>query len=282
MGAVTAVITLAVLFRGGNVAEHRPAGSVQTSSVLMVLDMPVVAEQTRGAESVAPAENVHALVVPHHVPPAGQLIADAFGVLRMRHPRTIVIVGPDHPDRGSTLFTTTAHVWSGAGKTYVINQSVVQTLQTLNTVLVNEDLIKEEHSVLVPLPYAAARFPNAQFVLIAVRSSFNFSELEKMAQILHRALGPNDLVVASVDFSHYQPLQEAQKDDEKSAALLRAMDPAQFKNIPADSPGSLAVAMLFAKLRGAQNVQILEQNNSAVLFGDPGSQSTTSYITAAM
>lgn len=282
LGAVTAVITLVVLFRGGGVAERHPAEAIQTSSVLTAMDLPAVAKQTRGAERVAPAENVHALVVPHHVPPAGQLIADAFGVLRARHPRTIVIVGPDHPDRGRTLFTVTAHAWSGAGKTYAINQGVVRTLQTLHTVSMNDDLIREEHSVLVPLPYAAARFPNAQFVLITVRSPFNFSELEDMAQTLHRALGPNDFVVASIDFSHYKPLQEAHKDDEKSVALLHAMNPAQLKDIPADSPGSLAIAILFAKLRGAQNVQILEQSNSALLIGDPGLQSTTSYITAAV
>ncbi len=273
------LLTLAVFFRGSRESEME---NVQTSPMLDALDSAAVAAQTQRAERVDALENVHALIVPHHVPPAGQLIANTLAAARKGKPHTIVIIGPDHPDRGSTLFTTSANHWSAGEKTYEVNDKIVRTLQKLDMVSVNDTLIQEEHSVLTPLPYTAARFPNTKFVLLTVRSAFNYSELEQMARTLDAALGPDDVVVASVDFSHYKPLQEAQKDDAKSIALLQAMDPARLKDIPADSPCSLAVAMRFAMLRGSQTLTILEQSNSALLFGDPALQSTTSYIMAAM
>lgn len=221
----------------------------------------------------------YAGVVPHHVPPAGLLIARVAASLRTNTPNAIVIIGPDHPDHGTTLFTTSRSNWQGAGHTFSTNSTVVQKLLQLQTVRTNDELIRNEHSILIPAPFFAERFPRAKFVFLTVRSNFEYAEIKELTDALASNLGPYDLVIASSDFSHYKPLAEAENDDAISIPLLQKNDPSALHNIPADSAGSLAIAMGYAKARGATTFSLIDHSNSALLLGTPNLQSTTSYVT---
>jgi poly-gamma-glutamate synthesis protein (capsule biosynthesis protein) len=145
----------------------------------------------------------------------------------------------------------------------------------------SDALIESEHSVLVPMPFLAERFPNARFIPLALRGGWNASAISALAERLDELLAPDDLVVASVDFSHALPLASAEQEDVLSRQLLESGDPNALSAVRADSPEALAVAMRFAQLRRAGSISILRHANSAELLDARDAQNTTSYFTAA-
>jgi AmmeMemoRadiSam system protein B len=160
-----------------------------------------------------------------------------------------------------------------------MNYEINKQLLTLPDVSITNPIIAQEHSVLNPMPFLARRFPEAKFVLIITRGGLQVSDEQRLAKKLNEILKPGDLVIASVDFSHYKDLARAQEEDAQSIAVLQKNDPQKLESIPADSPASLFVAMTYAKLRGAEEPTIINHKNSVDFTNQPNDPSTTSYIT---
>ena len=226
-----------------------------------------------------PIPGIRAAILPHHLT-ARALIADLVQQLPKTEPATIVLLGPDHQNAGSTFFTSTASDWESGGLHYSIDHALTERLHEQGIALPNDEVIRQEHSVLIPMAFLARQYPQSRFVLLAVRGGFDQAAIQALATELHQKLGQNDLVIASVDFSHYQSLAQAEEEDRQSLRMLEAGNADVLQTIPADSPASLAVTMRFAQLRGASKLTILQHQNSAQILGDPALQSTTSYFTA--
>lgn len=223
-------------------------------------------------------QNPVAVIMPHHLV-AKQLMAQIATMVGKQCPRNIVVLGPDHANRGQTMATTSVMAWQSPWATYAVATDVVQELQKLTFVQVGEAVITQEHSVLYPLPFLQHACPKANFVLLTIRSGFDLEKNEQLAQTLHARLTPEDVVVASVDFSHYKTAAEARVEDQESLRLLGAGEPAGLAHIPADAPAVLAVTMRFAQLRGAGSFQLLKNANAAEIANDPSQPNTTSYVT---
>ena len=251
--------------------------SPQRAAPLEVISPTVVDVAFRRGQDVSPLPKVASFVMSHHLV-AANLMGRVIGAARNARPQTIVIVESDHPNRGTTRFTTSRTTWMWQGQRYAPPQRIVNALVTEPDVQVDESLIAEEHSVLTPLPFLQRQFPRAQFVLLTVQSNFDMVAAQRMAEFLNRVLGQHDLVVASVDFSHYKNLEATMADDALSLAAFAQASLSALQSIPADSPMSLAIAMAFAQLRGANEQTIVDHTNGAELTGNLAETSTTSYI----
>lgn len=277
----SSAVALAVLLAAAIFWYHgvlQIATSAVSSPVLDELSLGNVAQAFASVGPVTPAASPRAAILPHHIV-ASTLLADLVEHLQSATPSTIVIIGPDHQNAGSTFATTTTSDWTSNGIRYHINQGFASRLDKSDDIALNDEVLQTEHSVLVPMAFLAHQFPNAKFVLLAVRGGFDQRRLHAIADQLNALLGPQDLVIASVDFSHYLPLVQADQEDEQSLSLLTAGDPDKLERIPADSPAALAITMRFAQLRGAPTLTILRHDNSAHILNDLASQSTTSYVT---
>ncbi len=271
-----AVAAILIGIRGG--WRHATADQSLSSQILDAIARPEVDAEMQAAAQQTTVANARAGVMPHHLV-ARSLMARLVVSLRSAKPDTIVIIGPDHQNAGPQRFTVSGSDWRWAGKAFPQNAAVVRALARLPNVAVADEVIAREHSVLIPLPFLQAQFPNARFVLLTTRGGFDLAGANVIASALQQALGPRDLVIASVDFSHYENLARAQAEDDRSLALLKGNDPAALATIPADSPTSLAVAMRFAQWRGATTVQVVDHSNSALIQGQPAATETTSYVT---
>jgi MEMO1 family protein len=272
-GIGTAALALAIV---GSLTVSRNVPAQRAAPLEAITPTVVDVAYLRG-QDVPPVSKVVSFVMSHHLV-AANLMGRVIGAAREVRPQTIVVIGPDHLNRGATRFTTSRTTWLWQERRYPPSQSVVDALVVEPDVRVDESLIAEEHSVLTPLPFLQRQFPHAQFVLLTMRSTFDGTSAQRIAELLNRTLGAHDLVVASVDFSHYKTLEAAKADDEISLAALAKSDPVILKGIPADSPMSLAIAMQFAHLRGATEQTIVDHANSAELTGNLAEASTTSYI----
>ena len=250
----------------------------ESSAVLNVVSPDDVQVAFAGEQPRPSTQQPAAILLPHHLVARG-LIARAVFHAQRAQPQTIVVLCPDHENRGQTQATISASGWASPWATYAVDSPAVAALQALPFVRVGEEVIRQEHSVLHPLPFLQYQFPTARFVLITFRGGLNAQAAEQLAQTLNRTLAADDLVVASVDFSHATTAQVAQDWDAQSLVALQAGELAGLTDVHADSPQVLAVAMAFAKLRNAGTFQVLDQSTAAAIQQDPNQPNTTSYIT---
>lgn len=280
LAVVALGITLGLYLRAGG---DRPASSgqvvSQSSSFLDGVSGGTVESAYDSLPTPPAVPGPRAAVLPHH-DVASRLMAELALSLRDAEPRTIVLVGPDHKQANPEAIVVSAAAWRWNGTTIPNDEAVVAALRASGNVTVNEALIQSEHSVLVPLPFLLRQFPDSRYVLLTVRGGEHRAALEDVTTILDQALGPGDLVVASVDFSHYLPLPQAEVEDARSRRALEAVAPDALQTVAADSPNSLVLALQFAQRRGATSIRIINHSNSAHELGILDLQSTTSYFTA--
>ncbi|MFZ5445277.1 MAG: AmmeMemoRadiSam system protein B [Myxococcota bacterium] len=198
-----------------------------------------------------------AVVAPHHLIDAHEL-AGFWAALAAGRPSAVVVLGPDHYARGTGL--TVAHA-----VTYETVYGPLVTDAALAAQLgggTRDEAFVGEHSIHVHAPFVRRLLPDARFVPVVLQWAAPRAELEALAQRLHATLPADALVVASVDFSHYQPEPWATFHDESAFSTISgfALDELFLREV--DSPESLYVAMRFAQLRGAQTATRVLHTNS--------------------
>lgn len=273
-----AFLTLVVVIGREGVRLPRAGASPQTSLILDSIGGDVLARAGTAGQTATALAHPIAAVLPHHIVAEG-IIGRLVGTLRDAQPHTIVIVGPDHPNVGSRIFSVSSSNWRSQLGTFHTDAAVVSALKALPTVAVNETLIAHEHSVLTPLPFLARQFPQARFVLVTVRGGDHLVEARQIVAILDRVLGPNDLVVASVDFAHHTNVIGSQQEDDQSVAALMSGVTDALAGLPVDSPTSLMVASAFAADRHASARTVVDRGNSGLVLGHPEETDTTGYVT---
>jgi AmmeMemoRadiSam system protein B len=79
--------------------------------------------------------------------------------------------------------------------------------------------------------------------------------------------GEGDLVILSMDFSHYKPPEAMAAEDARSlAALLRMRVPA-LSRADVDARRAAALVTLLLKDRGARRGELLERSDSSAILG---------------
>lgn len=222
---------------------------------------------------------VGAGILPHHELVGPLLAAFFLGLHPDVAPSTIVILGPDHPNIGNNYATTGCLDWQTPYGTVQCDDRLVSGLLQSNLAGQDETLLAREHGVYTIVPYLRRVFPKAKIVQIALKGDQRPDRLEELAKYFNTNLGPNDLVLASVDFSHYKNLVSAWQDDDLSLRVIRDLDPDAALNIPVDSPPAISLLLRYVRLRNLKEQQLLAMN-SAEFTNELSLPSTTSYLNA--
>ena len=216
-----------------------------------------------------------ALIVPHH-----QLVATQRAELFTQaattglKPKTIVLVSPNHYESGSGAIQTTPQSWStDAG----IIDPDLDLIKRVEKDGVTEEIgsFTNEHGIRNILHDIAHTFPGAKIVPLIIGSKATQSQATKLADDISDVC-PDCLVIASVDFSHYQPAKLGELHD---AVSIRALDNLDLDTLTkvaeVDSPLSLVLASRFATDRAAGHFVLKNHTNSGVLVKDLDGEGTT-------
>ena len=228
-----------------------------------------------------PDGEICAAIMPHHDLMILQISRFWQALAKGRSPSVVVLVSPDHFEKASSLvvlprssqFETPSGILSP-------DVSIVRALlaePALAGVLSADDTPwPDEHGIFMHTPFISRFFPGARFVPILVKPCAAEGELgafRVLAESLARILPPDALVVASVDFSHYQIKTVADLHDSVSASTIQnGEDP---RHLEVDSPESLTVVTHFAELRGAENRYLALRTSSASYNPDPLGETTS-------
>jgi AmmeMemoRadiSam system protein B len=191
-------------------------------------------------------------------------------------PDVVVILGPNHTGLGSPLAIMNDGFWrTPLGDVQVDGKVADAVVNESGLVDVDEYAHLREHSIEVQLPFLQFLYGSG-FKLVPI--CFMMQDLVS-AQEIGRALvevlaGKNAVIVASSDFSHYEPAAVASRKDLEALKAVEALDEKLFysvveeKRVSACGYGPIAALITAAKGLGVTKGKILGYKTSGDVTGD--------------
>ena len=236
------------------------------------------------ASSVNPLPpTLSGLILPHHLL-AADLIARAFACASDGGYRRIIILTPDHFNRGKTPFSVPGRDFLTSLGTALLDREGAAAL--LGNGMVSEsNLFSHEYGVQALLPFIVHHFPDALVLPVAIGRDSSLEEWKELSRSLEPLLDAGTLLIQSTDFSHYLDREETALRDAESIAVLlshtpdRAHSLRQPQNI--DSKGALFIQMTLQKTLGALPAILAHSSSFEYNAAEAEKSGGTSYITAA-
>src|SRR2546422_3693606 len=219
-----------------------------------------------------------AIVVPHAgYDYSGPVAANSYFQLASSGLReSVIILGPNHTGYGSGVSTMTDGQWATPLGEVPIDKSLAFSITRFSSLIdVEEEAHKREHSIEVQLPFLQFIYPRRfKFVPICMmlqdlKTSMEIGEAIAGAAEKHRAV-----VLASSDWTHYEPQEEAKSKDKQAIEAALQLDEKRFqdvieeRSVSACGYGPVTAMIRAAKLHGAKSGNLLSYQTSGDVTGD--------------
>jgi hypothetical protein len=222
-------------------------------------------------------ENIIGAVVPH----AGYLYSSgvAASVYAKLPPADIfVILGVNHHGVGSPI-AVSKDTWATPLGEVEVDDAFVDALPK-RIIDVDETAHRYEHSIEVQLPFLQFLF-DIKFrvvpICIGLIDKDSAREIgEDLADTIAK-IGKKVVVIASSDFTHYEPDRIAREKDEYVIEAIKELDVAKFykrvyeRNVTACGVDPIAAMLHAAKKLGAKEGQVTKYATSGDVIGDRSS-----------
>ncbi|MBP9015626.1 MAG: AmmeMemoRadiSam system protein B [Candidatus Atribacteria bacterium] len=229
-------------------------------------------------EELAKGKEVSGVVSPH----AGYLYSGAvacwsFYSLSLASPvDTIVIIGPNHRGMGKRVALSDADFWETPLGEVAVDQEAVEFLASHYSLFSSDSRAHQlEHSIEVQIPFLQYFLPYPfQILPITVWDQALEVALE-MGQALQELSRKRKIaIVASSDFSHYEPAQIAETKDRHAISCITSLQTEEFykvirrENISICGPAGIAALMEYHKSRSPEQGKLLFYSHSGRVTGD--------------
>ena len=208
-------------------------------------------------------------VVPHHMV-GGKFIADFFS--QVHDIDTVVVVGPNHFEKGDSPIITADSDWKTAKGTVFLQNDFVDGLLSKKIASAQNETIKADHSIGNILPFISYYLPGAKVVPIILKKNVPEEKFENLLQyIINQQKNGRLIIVGSIDFSHYLSAQDSEKKDtqtikaieEKNYGLINS-----FHDDNLDSPATLKLVLRDVNAMASNKLIWQNSNSFKVLGGD--------------
>ena len=225
------------------------------------------------------AKNIVAGVSPHAgYMYSGWIAGHTFAEIAANYsdPPTFVIVGPNHTGMGAPVALSLEDWRTPLGTAKCDVELGKAITEKASAVLVDESAHKYEHSIEVQLPFLQTIYKDFRFVAICMGAQ-NASNAEAVGKAVFEAgkeIGREVFLLASSDFTHYEPAEKAKAKDSEAIKCLEKLDYRSFikiideKNYSICGYGPIATAAVYAKLMGASKAEVLKYASSGDIIGD--------------
>ena len=189
---------------------------------------------------------------------------------------SIIILGPNHTGLGSGVSTMTEGEWSTPLGDVPIDTDLAQEIvDTSHLVDVEDEAHRNEHSIEVQLPFLQFIYPRRfKFVPICMMLQDLQTSIEVGEAIAKAAENHRAIVLASSDWTHYEPQEQAQSKDKQAIEEALQMNEKKFqeiieeRSVSACGYGPVTAMIHAAKLRGAKSGNLLSYQTSGDVTGD--------------
>ncbi|RLE55762.1 MAG: hypothetical protein DRJ26_00335 [Candidatus Methanomethylicota archaeon] len=190
-------------------------------------------------------------------------------------PECFVILGPNHTGVGAAVSIMTSGRWRTPLGDVEVDSDLAESILKYAEV-VEEDFYAHlsEHSIEVQLPFLQYLYGEVKFVPICMMLQ-NYDVASKVGQAIARAAADRDVVViASTDFTHYEPQQIALENDEAVIRRILELDPEGVfegvyrRNVSMCGPGPVVSMLVACRQLGASRALKLKYATSGDITGD--------------
>lgn len=203
------------------------------------------------------ARNIRGIVSPH----AGYIYSGAiaswgyFDVAQDGCPKDIIIIGPNHRGIGVEVSLVADGLWQTPLGFAKINIPLAREILSATDIIKNDkSSMHLEHSIEVQIPFLQFLFGEEfSFVPICL-SDQSLSTIKQVAEILSIILRDKDfLIIASSDFSHYEPQKVAERKDKIALDCILKFEVEEFyrevekEDISLCGIGAISVMLLTLK-----------------------------------
>jgi AmmeMemoRadiSam system protein B len=208
---------------------------------------------------------------------SGPVAANAFFSLALDgKPDVVVVLGPNHTGEGSALAVMNEGAWrTPLGDVEVDGEVADDIVKETGIVDVDEVAHRHEHSIEVQLPFLQYLYGDKfKFVPICFLMQDLQSAVEVGRALTEALVDRNAVVVASSDFTHYEPQASVNRKDLAALKAVEALDVKQFysvleeQNVSACGYAPIAALITYAKGLGAQKAELLSHRTSGDITGD--------------
>jgi AmmeMemoRadiSam system protein B len=194
-------------------------------------------------------------------------------------PDVVVIVGPNHTGLGSGVSIVESGYWRTPLGNVEVNSEVARKIvKNCDVIAVDELAHAQEHSIEVQLPLLQYIYGNCfSFVPICMMLQMKDVCIEVGNAIAKALEDENAVIIASTDFTHYEPQEKAYEKDIKVLKAIEAMDPELMlklvDSLPVSmcGPGPVASMLYAVKKMRAKKATILKYATSGDITGDKSS-----------
>jgi len=227
--------------------------------------------------SSLPLPHPAGLIVPHAgYPYSGAVAAAGFKEIAKRGtPRTVILLGANHTGFGATVSLGDHAGWETPLGIVRTNGELIERLAEKGLVIDNSAFIRE-HSLEVELPFIARIWGDeVGLVPICVMSMGDWKVYEEAGQLIAEALGDElGLIVASSDFTHYEPDELARSLDRSAIEMILALDGRGFieewmrRRLSICGAGAIATLIAACNSLGLTSARLLDYRTSGDTTGD--------------
>lgn len=234
-------------------------------------------------ENIGENREIKSIIAPH----AGYMYSGpvaAHSYLKLAEdgiPETFLILCPNHTGMGSGVSTVTEGQWKTPLGLADIDGEFALKLMQKAPIIDSEPLAHmQEHSCEVQIPFIQYLAEKADREFNIVPICMWMQDLQTATEIGHaiahtsQELERDVVIVASTDFTHYKPQDLAYNNDHQVLQAINAldekavMDRVQELNVTMCGFGPVTTAIVYSKIMGALEVEILKYATSGDITGD--------------
>jgi len=266
------------------ISSRRLASGSRTNHPLAFFDKELFYESVTEAKKANNkfGHQISGGIIPHHLFPSF-IIADFFSRLSKQSPKTIVLIGPNHYERGKYKVISSLHGWETPSGIVEPEEKIIQDLQKNNLIMIDEENLPKDHAVAGIMPFVNYFLPSTKVVPLLLSGFMTKDEIQLLSTGLKKHVGKDTLVIAAVDFSHYLTNKKAQEKDNLTLELMKSNNYDQLlplENDHLDSPQSIVTLLILMQHLKAAQMDILYHTNSGILQKNDSIE-TTSYFSIA-
>ncbi len=228
----------------------------------------------------SPLQRTVGLVCPHAgYMYSGPVAAHSFKALAEDGvPELVVLVGPNHSGYGAAVAVSQAEVWRTPLGDVKVDLEAAKTIVKVSGIAEFDDVAHMyEHSLEVQLPFLQYLY-GSRFSIVPIAMMLqDMATCRDLAKGIVEALkGRNGLVIASTDFTHYEPHAVALKKDLAVIEAIEEMNAEKMMflvrrhNVTMCGYGPVATAILACRDLGATQCRRLKYATSGDITGDYG------------
>ena len=224
--------------------------------------------------------NIIGLISPHAgYMYSGPVAANGFFIaFNYFKPDTIIVLGPNHRGFGEDISIMVEGKWKTPLGELEIDTDIAENILKNSKIIKNDKKAHQyEHSIEVQLPFIQYIFgKDIKFVPICMTRQDIDTDIEIAKSICSSVVDKNILIIASSDFTHYEPQEYAENVDKQAINAILEFNPKKLydiiyqQNLTMCGPGPITVMLIVCKTLGAKKAELLKYATSGDVSGAYG------------